>query len=262
MKTDTQTQAATMARHGHSMAYMLFALIPPALLTVSWALSLKATIAGNWAMRQNYDADDKSIGPLYRSPFSTCESVFGPQTVNGRVVEMWYPSCTRLAKPGASCNATATGFDYPALCQQIDLAAKLLVVDCVFGGLAFAMSWILCAWSLLAHRPRKDHAEEPSETRVAHAYPFRYDPATPLYVFALIAAVSAFLAAIVGGNALVNLSSPTGDFSSGTTAETKDAGWSFDGGYAFASASWIIAAFGAWSVSWVWGRGRGVGRGQ
>lgn len=253
-----------MPRHGHSTAYTLFALIPPALLTVSWALSLKATMTGNWAMRENYSADDPPVdmGPLHRSPFSTCESLFGNQTVNGSVVEMWYESCTRFAKPGASCNATAFGYDYPALCQQINLAARLLVVDCVFGGLAFAMSWALCVWSVLVHRPRKHHGEEPSEGRVARAYPFRYDPATPLYVFALVAAVSAFLAAIIGGNALVNLSAPTGDFSSGTAAETKDAAWSFDKGYTFASASWVIAAFGAWSVSWVWGRGRGVGRGE
>ena len=220
-------------------------------------------MAGNWAKRQNYDADDSPLGPLYRSPFSSCESVFGNQTVNGRVVQMWYPSCTRLAKPGASCDGTAYGFDYPALCQQIDLAARLLVVDCVFGGFAFALSWILCVWSVLAYRPRKHQGEETPEGRVAHAYPFRYDPATPLYVFALVAAASAFLAAIVGGNALVNLSAPTGDFSSGaSTAPAKDAGWWFDEEYSFASASWIVAVFGAWSVSWVWGRGRGVGRGD
>jgi hypothetical protein len=256
-----------MARHQSSPIYRLLAVIPPVLLAVSWALSLKSTMTGNWAMRENYSADIPAVdtGPLHRSPFTSCGSVFGNQTVNGSVVEKWYEVCTRYAKPGASCDASATGFDYPALCQQINLAAKLLVVDCVFGGLAFTLSWVLFAYSIFVHKPKDRHGHHNEEStahegRVAHAYPFRYDPATPLYLFAVIAAVAAFLAAMIGGNALVNLSAPTGDFSSGTAAETKDAAWSFDKGYGYASASWIVAAFGAWSVSWVWGRGRGVGR--
>jgi hypothetical protein len=265
MKSSNHTSQAKMARHRSHFLYILFGLIPPVLLTISWALSIKATISGNWAMRENYSADVPPVdmGPLHRSPFTSCGSVFGNRTVNGSVVMMWYESCTRYAKPGASCNATAIGFDYPALCQQINLASKLLVVDCVFGGLAFTLGWGLCVWGVFVHRPEEDHDHNGrSEGRVVDACPFRYDPATPLYVFAVTAAIAAFLAAMIGGNALVNLSPPTGDFSSGTVAETKDAGWSFDEGYVYASASWIWAAFGAWSVSWVWGRGRGVGRGE
>ena len=246
---------------------MLFAIIPPILLTVSWALSLKATMAGNWAMRENYTTDMPAIdaGPLHRSPFTNCGSVYGNQTVNGSVVEMWYETCTRYAKPGASCDASASGYDYPALCQQIDLAARLLIVDCVFGGLAFAGSWLLCLYSVFVYRGLKQHGhhgEEGGGGSVAHAYPFRYDPATPLYLFAFIAAVAAFLACMIGGNALVNMSAPTGDWTSGTASGTKDEAWSFDKGYSYASASWVLAAFGAWSVNWVWGRGRGVGRGD
>ncbi|KAE9373296.1 hypothetical protein N431DRAFT_227002 [Stipitochalara longipes BDJ] len=265
MKSENRTEEPTTARRRSYPIYSLLTLISPILLTVSWALALKATMAGNWAKRENYSSDFPAVdtGPLHRSPFTSCGSVFGNQTVNGTVVEKWYESCTRYAKPGASCDASATGFDYPALCQQINLAARLLVVNCVFGGLAFAGSWILCAYSVLVggskeHR-RHHHNEESNahEGRAAHAYPSRYEPSTPLYLFALIAAVAAFLAAVVGGNALVNLSSPTGDFTSSTTAaEGKDAAWSFDKGYNYASASWILAAFGAWSVNWVWGRGK------
>ncbi|KAH6691796.1 hypothetical protein BKA61DRAFT_283395 [Leptodontidium sp. MPI-SDFR-AT-0119] len=256
-----------MARHPPSLVHLVLGFLPPILLTVSFALSLKSTMTGNWAMRENFSTDfpPQDQGLIHRSPFTSCESVFGNHTRNGTVVEAWGEQCTRYARPGASCDASDSGLDYLALCQQIHLTGSLLVVDCVFAGLAFAMSWFLCLVGMIAHKLKEDHhhhhpneeSSTPHEGRVAHAYPFHRYTASPLHLFAVIAFVAAFLAAMIGGNALVNLSPPNGAFESAGAAASKNSAWSFDTGYSFASASWILAAFGAGAVQWVWGRGVG-----
>ena len=262
-----------MSRREASLVHTALALIPPILLAGSFALSLKSTLAGDWAVRENYSVLESppiDYGPLHRSPFATCTSALGNHSVvrNGTTVDVvgYYEQCTRHALPGAACDAT--GVDYAALCQQIDLSARLLMVNCVFAGLACAMSWVLCLARIFAQRPRGPKPERDAQAgdeagtsgnphhhrrhRVAHAYPSRSYTTSPLHLFAIIAAVAAFLAAMIGGNALVNLSAPNADFAgSAGSGLPADAAWQFDTGYSYASASWVLAAFGAAAAQWV-----------
>ena len=69
----------------------------------------------------------------------------------------------------------------------------------------------------------------------------------------MIAASAAFLAAMIGGNALVNLQPPNGIFEGASQALSPDANWRLAKGYGFASAAWVVGAFAVWAIDVVWG---------
>jgi hypothetical protein len=271
---------------------LTLSLLAPILLTIFFALSLKATLTGNWVSRENWTTDTfppEDHGTLHRSPFTTCSSNFGPVHAAGAntTANQWYEVCTRYARPGDSCDASPNGTDYPSFCQQVDLTARLLVVGCVFAGFAFVGSWafwVLCVldWRRLRaegtgqavgkrqhgrHRQEETVAAEEERANTSasgiaapfshrhhrHGQPLLFSyMSLPLRLFALIATVAAFLAAMIGGNALTNLNPPNSDFASGLAAETRDAGWRFDAGYTVASANWVVGAFGLWVVDLFW----------
>jgi hypothetical protein len=239
------------------MHFHIFAdAIPPILLTLSFAWALVTTLSSRWVTRTNWTIDDPAVnqGQLYRSPFVQCQSVL----VNANNGSTYYiVECFRDNVPGRSCSPL--GGDYPAFCQQLRITGQLLIAGCVFAGLAFLLSWLLLGARILFRHASHDHRHTEGEngaTTKLHAWasfsPLQSSATLALFVFSTISAASIAIAALIGGNTLLNLQSPNGEFSYTDEGIDIISGWTWDNGVAYATASWILAAFGAYTVYVVW----------
>jgi hypothetical protein len=249
---------------------ILASAVAPILLTVSFAGAVVTTVTSRWVTRTNWSLDDPPVnqGQLFRSPFVNCGSVL-VNPPNGST-PYYIVDCFRSKIPGRSCSSF--GGDYPALCQQLDFTGCLLIVGCVFIGLAFLLSWLLLSARIFFphhwhhhHRRRLNH-DTSAENAAATAFrswtsvaALQSSITLAVFVFAVIAAASLAIAQLIGGNALLNLQPPNGEFSNTAQATDIRAGWTWDVGVAYAGVSWILAAFGAFAVDVVWELPRGAG---
>ncbi|GIK00103.1 hypothetical protein Aspvir_004118 [Aspergillus viridinutans] len=241
----------------------LLSLIPLTLLAVSFAYAIKATLSNAWVWRENitHDFPAQDHGPLHRSPFAHCSDYLN------RTTNVWHEECDRFTAPGRSCDAD--NGDSDAFCQQLNLTARLLIVGCTFAGVAMVVSLgmsIFSAVDCYSLLPEEKERTENTTTSDldntnAEAQPdsmvhrrnlwhvrssIRLDRILHIGVrlFGLIAAFALFLAAMIGGNVLVNVNPPNGDFASGSGTTALVAGWRFDVGYKWVSVSWVVALSG------------------
>jgi len=244
----------------HILAYAL----PPILLTISFAWAVVTTVSSRWVTRTNWSLDDPPVnqGQLYRSPFVNCGSVLVNPT-NGST-PYYIVECFRSKVPGGSCSPF--GGDYPALCQQLRITGQLLIAGCVFASLAFLLSWLLLGARIFFHHPshhlrhhRHHRCHISGKNKVAKATHAWNSVTLALFVFSVFSAACIAIAVLIGGNALVNLQPPNGEFSNTAQATDLRAGWTWDNGITYATASWILAAFGAFMVDVVWELPRATG---
>jgi hypothetical protein len=237
---------------------ILASAVAPILLTVSFAGAVATTITSRWVTRTNWSLDDPPVnqGQLYRSPFVNCGSVL-VNPPNGST-PFFVVECFRSKIPGRSCSPF--GGDYPALCQQLGITGSLLVVGCVFAGLAFLLSWLLLAARMLFHHHHHHRRRLDRTGKVSRSWTsVQMFTTLAVFVFAIVAAASIAIAALIGWNALLNLQPPNGEFSNTAQATDIRAGWTSDVGIGYATVGWIFAAFGALAVDVVWELPRGAG---
>jgi hypothetical protein len=235
-------------------------VVPTVLLTLAFAFAVVSTASPRWVTRTNLDDNDPPVnrGQLYRSPFRNCQSVFVNPT-NGSAAS-FAVECVRHNQVGATCSSFEG--DNPAFCQQLNLTAKLLIVGCVFAGLAFVLSWLLVGVKTF-FPSRITASRHPQHSNGEGPYPSSLSPSLSyvtfaLYIFSAVSAFSIAIAVLIGGNTLLNLQPPNGAFSNTAGSVDLHAGWTIDTGIAYANASWILGAFGAVLVDVVWGLPRGV----
>lgn len=237
--------------------------VPTVLLTLAFAFAVVSTASPRWVTRTNLDDNDPPVnrGQLYRSPFRNCQSVFVNPT-NGSAAS-YTVECVRHNIPGGTCSPFQG--DNPAFCQQLNLTAKLLIVGCVFAGLALILSWLLVGVKILfpsrtttSHPHQHSNGGGPYTSRMTSLSPSLSSATFALYMFSAVSAISIAVATLIGGNALLNLQPPNGAFSNTAGSVDLHAGWTIDKGIAYANASWILAALGTVLVDVVWGLPRGV----
>lgn len=278
------------------VALIVLSTVPLILLILSFAFTLKATLTHDWVVRENYSQDIMSPadeGLLHRSVFSSCQSrrlttgqwkekctrrMKPGASCNAGLAGLDFLSlCQQIKVSGQLLIVGCVFTAFAAVATGVLCAATFMYKPAGATGAAVDPVTTETPSSehdkseTLHHRHNNKHehhyhnSDTPATIPTAPAAPITLASkllkyvTIPARIFIAIGSISVFLAAMIGGNALMNVQPPNGQFSSGLLISGSplvagaDANWRLDKGFGYVTAAWVVGAFGYWAMDIVWG---------
>ncbi|KAF8253307.1 hypothetical protein K440DRAFT_625218 [Wilcoxina mikolae CBS 423.85] len=235
------------------VASIIAACIPPILLIISFAFILKTIYTPSFAESQALAGEEvtRVRTPNYRlrSPFHTCNE----PVIDSKAPTAYVPvDCTRTSALGnklfQQCLLSTSSLN-DHQCQQVSIAANLMVAAAVFIGISMGVSFALPVLAAL-DTPRKRDARSTARSSTNQVL------LVVLLLLVLIGSGLMLLGQIVGVNALVNDAAPNGEWLlNGTVSDMRFASWTMGrASLVYATVGWFagyLAAFVLHCQAWI-----------